>query len=303
MSFATTIKRIDPRNWDEIKAKWLSYSPTIYSPGEPPQDEIFSFVGLPDLLLKAKKNPEHHEEVSGLRQEILREGFYFLHKSVHVCGCAISHLNNGILSWSISSAYQSSFFSLKGILCLLGLSFPRINNETLLIDSFPKGQELTKSQIKKGITPLKEMKFIAFQKALGHEPLWEIFQRVLRVLNIAILDEQVVNFLKNLNPKDFTKQRNSIHYKNSYWLIPEDLFHRIYNDDFGAKVDLINKLDQDIVDCDDLSVYISYLMLYIGLTLLKDLSEISNIAAEEFKLIQTTISEGIHNRYLISVVT
>lgn len=148
--------------------------------------------------------------------------------------------------------------------------------------------------------PKCELKFVIFDD-LGHKHFWQIFQRVLRVSKIDIWPAGTIDYFKGLNPNDFSDQRNSLHYRNNYWLIPKDLFIRVFDGNFGVRENLISKLDDSLVEKNDFSILVSYLLLDLGLILLKDLSSLTEIINGEYDLMNKTLSTGIHHRYLTSI--
>lgn len=303
MSFDNYLKRIDHRDWNKIRSKWLNYIPDNEFPGQVPEHEILDFFGLEAFYQKAN-NPqkEYKEEVPFLRREILREAIYFIHKSTHVCGAANIHIENGALSWSISSAYQSTFFALKGILGLLGLSFPRIN-AALMIDCFPEEERLSKNQIKRRELPKPELKFVVFPK-LSHTHMWQIFQRVLNVSEIDIWNDDILTFLRKLPDNKFAEQRNALHYINNYWLYPDDLYKRVFDDSFGVDEEILSRKEwHTINDRKDFSILLNYIFLKFSIHLLEDLSTLSTSIQDELELIKETMKEGIHTRFNASFLS
>lgn len=301
MAFDKVVKRIDQRDWENIREKWLSYIPDYDFPGQSPAHQILEFVGLNSIFQKTSASPgEYKTEVPLLRQEILREAIYFIHKATHVCGTANIHLENGVLSWGISSAYQSAFFALKGILGLLGLSFPRINS-ALMIDCFPAEEKLSSNQRKRGEKPKPELKFVILP-TLTHTHMWQIFQRVLSVSKVSIWKPEIIDYLRNLNVSQFAEQRNSLHYINNYWLFPEDLYERIFDDSFGIDNTLFNKEEYgSLHNRKDFSFILNYILLKFSYDLINDVGRYSTSVKAEYDLIQNTLLEGIHKRYLQSV--
>lgn len=301
MAFENDIKRIERRDWSKLREKWLSFIPSYNYPGETPAHEILDFVGLESIYLKTNSAPgELKMDVPLLRQEVLREGIYFVHKATHVCGAANIHVENGAITWGISSAYQSSFFALKGILGLLGLSFPRIN-QALMIDCFPEEEKLSSKQRKRGEKPKQEFKFVTLPK-LSHKHMWQIFQRVLNVSNVEIWQSEVVEYLSNLGVDEFAEQRNSLHYKNNFWLLPEDLFKRVFDSSFGIAKDLFSEKSYDEMRRrKDFSFIINYMLLKLAIDLIKDLGENATSINDEYNVILNTLAEGIHGRFLASV--
>ncbi|MFT3845915.1 MAG: hypothetical protein QM725_12745 [Lacibacter sp.] len=295
------IKKIDERNWKLIKSKWLAYIPDITTPGEAPSYELKKFYGLQDLYSKTANNKmPYFEEVASLRSAILWEGLYLTHKSLHVIGSAILHLDNGITSWSLTNAYQSSFFAVKAIISILGLSFPQLS-KPFMIDCFPKGEELTRSQLKKGRLPKTELKFAIFND-LSHVEHWEILQRILYVSSIGCWDEEVIEYLKNLSPEKFVEERNKLHYINNYWTVPNDLFVPRVNSSFAENQDFTSDYDNLMNKCGiQHPFFLNYTLIRMVLALIKDLAELSNIINDEYSLMLKTIRNGMHARFLNSI--
>ncbi|HQX74239.1 MAG TPA: HEPN domain-containing protein [Chitinophagaceae bacterium] len=301
MAFENDIKRIDKRDWSKLCDKWLSFIPSFSYPGEAPEHQILDFVGLEAIYHKTQSAQGGLKiDVPLLRQEVLREAIYFVHKSTHVCGAANIHLENGALSWAISSAYQSSFFALKGILGLLGLSFPRINT-SLMVDCFPEEEKLSSKQRKRGEIPRQEFKFVVLPK-LSHKHMWQIFQRVLYVSKIELWREEIVSYLRHIDIDKFSEQRNSLHYKNDFWLFPEDLFKRVFDPSFGVFENLFTEANYDRMDSKkDFSFILNYILLKFAIDLIKDLGKNATSINEEYNVILNTLKEGIHTRFLSCV--
>jgi hypothetical protein len=290
MSFDKTLKKIDPRVWQDIRSKWVGYLPTFEYPGQSPESELYETYDLADIQKQAKETANNilRTEIKVLRTDILREGIYNLHKANHVCCAANYHIDIGIPTWSVSSIYQSTLFALKGFLCLLGLEVSQVNMNHLLIDCFPAGLPLSSKQKKTGYSHPPELAFINLPN-LTHKQHWEILQRVLRVTSNEQWDEQLVNFLINITPDRFTYLRNSLHYKTSYWIFPKDLFSKEYPEDFGVKYDMCNNLTLE-KDTKDINYFICYAILKLSFDLLEDLSKFSTAVKEEFDLMK----EGIN---------
>lgn len=300
MSFSKDLKKIDHRSWESIKIKWMDYLPQYIEVGQIPLHEIAELEITEELNRKTQiGNGEYKENVPNLRSEIFREGIYLFHKASHVCNAGLVHVENNIYTWGLSSAYHSSFFSLKSLLCILGLSFPKMksNSKCLLIDCFPEEEKLSKNQIKKGILPIQEMKFVQFPN-LQHHQYWEIFLRVLRVSNIPLWNNDLIEFLLSIGSTDFAYQRNSIHYKNNCWIIPEDLFNQVEKEDFALFGDYFELVKKSNQEKDDFSFAISFLILYMTYILIKDISISTSILNEEFNLIKSCLNKSNNNRIL-----
>lgn len=305
MSFETDLKKIDSRDWDVIRTKWLNYLPTIVPPGQVPSEEISELGIVEETATQASLLPGNQirKEVNHLRSEVFREGVFLFHKASNVNGGGLFHVDNGMLSWSVSSAYHSSFFSLKSLLCLLGLSFPRVKskNKCLMIDCFPEDEKLSSKQIKKGYQPPPELKFLLMTD-IGHEHYWEILQRVLRVSKVSVWDNEIIECLVDFNPKDYTFQRNSIHYINNYWLILDDLFSKKTDLNFALFGDIKTTISTINKETMDYSFFISYVLLNLTYLLIKSLSEVAPILDDEFKLINKCLQVAGNDRMTKSIV-
>jgi hypothetical protein len=305
MAFENDLKKIDSRDWNVLRSKWLKYLPTISPPGQVPSEEVCELIVIDEIATLAAPAPgsQTRKEVAHLRSEIFREGIFLFHKASNVNGGGLFHVDNGMLSWSVSSAYHSSFFALKSLLSLLGLSFPIVKsrqNKCLMIDCFPEDEKLSKNQIKKGVQPQPELKFVLMQD-IGHQHYWEILQRVLRVSNVPLWDDDIVKCLLNFDSEDYTFQRNSIHYINNYWLILEDLFEKKTDLNFALFGDLKTTLSTIKKDSLDYTFFVSYVLLNFTYLLIKDLTEAAPILADEFKLINSCLQVAGNERMIKSL--
>jgi len=299
MAFEHDLKKIDHRDWTTIQKKWLNYLPTIAPPGQAPQEEIADLPDIEELARSTLKKPGTllHQELSYLRSEIFREGIFLFHKASHINSAGLMHVENGVISWSISSAYHSSFFALKSLLCLLGLSFPRVKSrkKCLMIDCFPEEGKLSSKQLKKGYQPPPLMKFLLTED-LGHLHYWEIFMRVLRTSEVSVWDDELISCLQHINPSDFSLQRNLIHYKNNYWPILIDLYSRRTDLTFACfndYKDTSRKINSEMLDY---SFFISYLLLYLSFCLIKSVTENAPILVDEFELIKKCLALDENSR-------
>lgn len=296
MNFEKKLKRIDHRNWETIRGEWFQYLPNIQIPGQAPDFEISEIIGLDDIILKIPDDGEYKFELLGLREAIFHEGIYLLHKAMHVLGSAEVHINNGILSWSLSSGYHSAFFAVRAIICFLGISIAEVNDKMILIDIWPEPEKLSKTKMKKGYTPKAETKFLRMPR-LQHFHIWEIFQRILRVLTIDIWEQNFINFLITLKPKEFAWQRNTLHYKNNKWMF-NDLHNPINNPSFSVRKNLIEDIETIDPTSDDFSVILGYLLSNFGYLLLKDIASNVPIISGEFELIKNTLTQSSYTRFI-----
>lgn len=302
MSENRIFKKIDHRTWENIRTEWFAYLPVIDPPGSAPQMEVAHMEGLVEIQKRANQDSRkiYRENVSSIRSDIFREGIFLMHKANNVCCAAIHQIENGILTWSISDAYHASFFALKGLLSLLGISVPQVGRHHLIVDCFPVPDVLSSKLRKRGVQPEPTMQFFALGMQLTHLDFWSLFQHILRISKIEVWDTEIVNFLKNIDNAHFSKQRNSIHYKNAYWTFPEDLFQRHFDEDFGLNENIVSDLQNDQT-IHDFPLLLSYLLIKLSFDLLEDLAQNSTIVAQELALMKKMFAESNNHRLIKSV--
>ena len=296
MSFETNLKRIDWRNWIDIKEKWLSNLPFIDPPGKAPEIQISELTDLYFIVKELKTTGEFKSEYTPLREAIFREAIFLFHKAISISSCSELNISNGFITWSVSNSYHSSFFCMKCILGLLGITLPRIAGTDILIDIYPKLDQLSRNKLKKGIKHEPTMKYLKFG-SLKHFDIWQIFQRTINVLSIEIWDKRLVGFLKSLNPLLFAKQRNSIHYYNNFWIY-NDLFDPLLNHNIFNYSQIFYDIENASFDSrNDFSIFISYILIGLAYNLLKDLSLDAPILKAEIELIDKTMDSKFHLGY------
>jgi hypothetical protein len=187
--------------------------------------------------------------------------------------------------------YHSSFYILKSILGLLGISLPRIDGIDILIDIYPEPEKISKSRLKRGYTPELTMKFLKFN-SFRHYDIWRIFQRTINVLEINIWNEKIITFLKNLDSLAFARQRNAIHYKNNYWIY-DDLFDPLFDGSLGNIATLFVEIESNsLIERQDFSIINSFILISLAFSLIKDIADSAPIIKNEFDLINSYLKNN-----------
>lgn len=295
MTFQRKVSRIDRRSWDEVRDGWLNYLPSISISGQPPDFNISELPYIQQVVRKVPETGEYHEELPGLREAILHEGLFLLHKATNTSGATEIQIDNGILTWSLSSGYHSAFFSAKAIMSLLGISYIELNGRTVMIDVWPRPENISKSKLRKGVVQQCIPKFVRMPN-LQHFQIWTLFQRALRTLNIGIWERQLINFLIQINPKYFARQRNTIHYSNNSWF-HSDLHKPIISKDFGVTDTLLSDIVFIEPDSDDFSIILAFILLNFGILLVKDIASIAPRIRPEYVLLEQKLLESRHARF------
>ena len=126
------LEGIRNRRWETIKGKWIKYIPDIKPPGTPPRvlfSEVEDFQSSAQRLSVSQDDLCTRADISGIRSLALWEAIFLLHKAAHVLSAAELHAKIGVLTWSLSSAYQSCFFSAKSILNFVGINIAEYKNK------------------------------------------------------------------------------------------------------------------------------------------------------------------------------
>src|SRR5438045_8161508 len=123
MDLATALDELRGRRWTHLREYWLERIKAFDStrPPDPPIDEIPAIELLKNkFIVEGRGGPRGSEgsvfeSVPLLPQTMFNEGVFLLHKARHILGAAEMHANDGISTWSLSSAYQGAFFAGKSV--------------------------------------------------------------------------------------------------------------------------------------------------------------------------------------------
>lgn len=287
MKFERKIKRLAHRDWGDIRVKWLGYLPDFDPPGSPPEEPLSNFMALGEIAQQIPENGEYRDEIPGLREAIFREGVFLLHKAAHVIGACQIHLEKGMPSWALSGGYHGAFFAAKAIVGLLGVSFPEIENKTILIDVWPDLPKLSARRRGRGEKPPNEMNFIKLPK-LQHYHIWQILQRLLRTMNTTLWEDHLISSLDNIPHKEFARQRNMLHYNNCSWIF-HDLHAYLLDESFKQK--LISVTENMLKpQREGFSVVLGFVLLLFGYLLFKDVASSAPILQDEFGILEEWLS-------------
>lgn len=300
------IRRLDiiqNRKWDDIREKWIPFAFKIETPGAYPNDRYYE---IPEFEIEARKlkdstNSNIRFNISGVQGLMLREGIFYLHKASHVIAAAEISTTKGLQTWSLSIAYQGAIFSAHAILFFLGIGFPVIDEKVYLLDLFPKNTSKFKNTLNENISEMELNKIAIVKVEQMH--LWATFLRLIRVFKIddSIWSTAILKEIKKIQIKEFTRQRNYLHYSSNDWLF-DDLFNFILNSDFEHRSkNLVNGLEFNIKS--DFTLMLSFSLYHLAYSLLKDLSNYTNTLNDEIYLMETIIKDdnwhSLYNNYII----
>lgn len=302
MTFEQTLEEIRLRRWENIKNEWLNYTPQISRVGSHPPNII---EDLPEFHIVASDiiangNAPQKSDISSIRITLLWEAIYMLHKARHVLSATEMHATTGIRSWSLSSAYQSSIFAAKSIIHFLGVSFPIYDSRPFLVDIWPISSDNYDKRTKKRVPVFNEINFfyLGFNGEIQHRHLWNIFLRILRVSQIDIISKDLIQAIRNIDIKDFAKQRNYIHYQNREWLY-NDLYNYVFDENFGVRKNnfSIELSYQELKS--DYTFILAQVLIKVAFELLNSLAQSSKVLSDERDLLLNSITNpSFHPIYI-----
>src|SRR5437868_13934710 len=108
-------QQIRRRDWSEIREVWLEHVPPIPSQGARPTVAVEAIIaaGIRDETLTAENLNIFPE---GLREAVLWEALFLLHKGGHTIGAAEATLRSGRMSWSQFDAYHGAFMACRAVM-------------------------------------------------------------------------------------------------------------------------------------------------------------------------------------------
>ncbi len=286
MDLSDSLKQIERRYWSVIKNDWMRHIPSIHPIGSRPNEGIGEFLEARSASLIFESDVMTNY-IEGLRQLVLWEGIYLMHKASHVVGVAETSADSGTQTWSLSNGYQGALFCAKAIQHFLGVASGSFDSHNFIIDSFNRGNTGLKFG-KRHERFDATIQTIRVNRPLQNKNFWEVFQRTIAVSEIDVWPREAINRLKSLQLADFSHQRNRLHYTNVNWVCL-DLFEPVITEDFGSHgADWKGDLDPDEKD---FSLVLGITLLKLGYLLFKDLAQVSNKLADEFELFKKNISD------------
>jgi hypothetical protein len=292
-------KRIGHKDWNEVIEYWQNFLPSITFPIDEVDIEGSINFQLSKILDDIKnienKSTEknHYYHVPGIQFNIFSEAIYLFYKSLNSIKSAQIDQKSGYKTWSINNYYQSSYFSLKCFLNILGIFSCCINNNYLLVDLFPTYKKISKRDYinRRKVFELQIQRIWQFD----HKENWTIYKRVINISNNLPVNEQILDLLLSIDPKNFTKQRNKIIYQNKEWIF-EDLKQETIDEIFGIK-DIFCDDNFTIDEHYDFTLFVSFLLLFLNFMLFYNISNNNEYFNNEFELIQKSMSSINNNIY------
>lgn len=291
------LQKIFPRKWGELKQKWLDYIPEIDEPGSVPQERVVNSIILRDHVAKIIDNQPFiiPEDIPEIKHFALKEGLFWLHKAGNVIGASQIHINEGIKSWSLSSAYHSALFATKAILPFLGIvvtEFPE--RGSFLVDLWSE-EIAKKSKIRiRSYDTIKVLKVCRIE----HRHIWTLLQRMLTITEfpVEVITLENVESLKSLAKNDFAKQRNKLHYRPT-WIF-DDIHQQMFDSSFlNFESQLTDGSALSDPDIDNFSFALAFVLMRMAIRMLVDIADFSPIIKTELDLLQSWLNKDFNKPY------
>ncbi|HEX5172283.1 MAG TPA: hypothetical protein VFW11_24070 [Cyclobacteriaceae bacterium] len=284
MGFELKLKRIDKKNWNQIRSHWLRHLPIIDPIGTPPVESLSGHPLLASAVLGLTKDGEKKEDLKNLRSILFHEAIFLLHKSINVLEASGSNFSEGFSTWSLSGGYQSAYFAAKSVLSFMGVTFPRVNGTDIILDGWPYPEELKSKQKKLGVEPEILVKLIR-EHPIQHFHIWGTLKRIINTCDISttLWPEAYTEFVSKID--DFASQRNALHYSNYEWIL-NDIHDRLIIPYFGTRPDFKSDLARVNESTDDFSVLLSYVLISLSYVLLEDIAKVAPAIKDEYELVK-----------------
>ncbi|HJT41975.1 MAG TPA: hypothetical protein VJ750_00595 [Rhizomicrobium sp.] len=258
-------QQIGKRDWGQIREIWANHVPPIPRRAAAPTILSEKIIG-DGLAAQSLVFDALNVCPDSLREAILWEAVFLLHKGGHAICSAQDTLNSGRVSWSQFNAYHGAFLVGRAVLAFLGVCTPRPGGQYFLLDAFPPP-----AKIKKGKAPIApQIHLWRAKQQIEQRQFWELLIRTIRMTDGAPWNVDIADSLLNVNPELFSKRRNPFLYSVPFWPFA-DLIQP------SAQMNILTK-DADFPAglLDDTSpqfLWVTALFTFqLGLQLLKDLA-------------------------------
>jgi hypothetical protein len=293
-------KIIRRRDWLDVAAYWLNEVPEIFPPGAPPDsslEDVSETMNLESAIDSssregyAQDSTPVYVEAPGLRKAVLHESVFLLHKAAHVLSAAEIAAGRGQLTWALSDGYHAALFGARAVLGLFGIGSVELKRGALIFNLWPTWEEQEgrrkRASLPSGVSTT--CLFARWPFKIEHRHIWSMFTRLLKTCPVPAWPTRAINKLRQLSGKDFTRQRNFIHYANHAWL-NADLHSLLVEESFGLK-NLAEKAYPEETDR-DFSLALGIFVLRLGRLLLDDLD--TGMLDAEKRLFAEKVANGWH---------
>ncbi|MDB6122792.1 MAG: hypothetical protein JWQ71_1785 [Pedosphaera sp.] len=291
------LDRVRARDWNNVRDSWFNFIPDIVPSGSAPAEATADIIDTQllhdELREKNSCRIVDVEQAIGVRQSILAEAIFLLHKAAHVIGTAERMAVDGHPTWAMMNAYQGSLFAAKGVIYLLGVGLPEFGNETLIVDVMPELSESQKRLVKRNIEPAKESEFFRTGRRFDHDSTWKLFQRLIRVSKVNLWSEDHIEELKHLDTGSISDKRNWLQYRAGAWLYTD--LHNLMGVPSHGNLSISSSNCPELdPENPDFYMIFSLVVMHLGYLLFEDLKGETNKLTDEWNLYIENLNEHRH---------
>ena len=291
------LKRLSTKRWVDLRQLWLEHVPEIEPPGARPAELLEESVELQSEMRWTRSGTEHRFEPEGHpAAQVFHEAVFASHRAVRVACAAEKQIDDGLPTWSISTAHQASMFAVRSLLGLCGISYIEGDGVQCLVDVFPAGRKGTRGRGSVIRASGREVQLLRVRK-MEQRHWWLVLQRILRTSSEAFACWRPFGAeLASCDVRVLSRERNGLHYRGEWFL--GDLYEEHRKDGFGRIAD---EEVPDVVERFategrwDGSLLLNRLLVTNATAMLRDLGGLSQRVQGEVDIIDRTLGRfGTH---------
>ena len=261
-------------------------------PGQEPDETLDQDEVLRREAALVDDTGEHRfEPDTSPASQLFRESIFVVCKSVRVFCEAARQADDGLPTWSISTAHHGAMFALRGFLGLCGIAYLEIGNHYYLMDVRPAEPKGHRGRVSGSYVDTRDVQLIRVPQ-MKHREWWGVYQRILRTSASTFccwrypVDVELVN----CNTSTLSRHRNDLHYRLVWFY--DDLLVRRVIPSFGlfsedAANELTRKLGRE--NGSDGAIILNQVLLGNSLAMLEDIATSSRRVQEIVDTISDTI--------------
>ena len=281
----------------DLRELWLEHIPEILPAGAVPTEFLEDSLELRSEAEGSATAPEHRfsPEVHPAGQ-VFHEAVFASHRAVRVACAARKQVDDGLPTWSISTAHQASMFAVRALLGLCGIWYVELGTCRRLVDVFPGRTKGSRGHGRKIRASGREVQLLRVRK-MEQRHWWLVLQRVLRTsANDFGCWRRFESELASCDVGVLSRERNALHYRGRWFL--DDLHRECRTDAFGqvASGDVVSIIGRFDAEGEwDGSVLLNRLLVTNAVAMLRELGGLSQRVQREVELIDGTLTQfGAH---------
>lgn len=153
--------------------------------------------------------------------------------------------SSGRVSWSAVDAHHASVLYARYIAGISGVFAVRHRENWHLLDVFPdlkSGNQKREKKFRQDTVGMQKPVVVVSngKNKIEQQHIWDLFQRMMRVLSTELLDEREQTWIRNFNFKGYQSVRNKVFYTSHYWPDRQDLLTALVP---GCSMESLSEMD------------------------------------------------------------